>query len=301
MKRIKLSDQGPDFSNIVFGTMNWGSWGGNLNPHQTLTLIEKSMELGITTFDHADIYGDYTTEFDFGKALGLKPEVRQKMELVTKCAIKLVTPNRSHHHIKSYDASQEHILFSVDNSLKALKTDYIDLLLIHRPDPLMNPNEVANAFERLKKEGKVRHFGVSNFTPSQFEMLNDHVSLATNQVQASIQHLDPFLDGTLDQCIQKKIIPMAWSPLGGGKIFKESTEPHINHLRQVIFELAHKYHVPLDQMMLAWLMKHPSQIIPIIGTTKIERVHSAVEATQLDIDREDWFKMWEASTGEEVA
>ena len=301
MKRIKLSEQGPEFSKIVFGTMNWGSWGGNLNPQQTLTLIEKSLDLGVTTFDHADIYGDYTTEFDFGKALGLKPEVRQKMELVTKCAIKMVTPNRPHHQVKSYDTSQEHILVSVDNSLKALKTDYIDLLLIHRPDPLMDPSEVAKTIDKLKKEGKVRHFGVSNFTTSQFEMLNDHVSLVTNQVQISIQHLDPFLDGTLDQCILKKIIPMAWSPLGGGKIFKESTDTHVKHLRQVIFELAQKYQVPLDQMMLAWLMKHPSQIIPVIGTTKIERLQSAIEATRLDIEREDWFKMLEASTGEEVA
>jgi len=158
MKRIKLSEQGPEFSKIVFGTMNWGSWGGNLNPQQTLTLIEKSMDLGVTTFDHADIYGDYTTEFDFGKALGLKPEVRQKMELVTKCAIKMVTPNRPNHQVKSYDTSQEHILVSVDNSLKALKTDYIDLLLIHRPDPLMDPCEVAKTIDKLKKEGKVRHF-----------------------------------------------------------------------------------------------------------------------------------------------
>jgi len=299
-ERIQLAAGGPTFSRIVFGVMKWGQWGWKYNATEMLRLIEQSIERGITTFDHADIYGDYTTETDFGKALAQKPELRSKMELVTKCGIKMLTSNRPEHQIKSYDSSRTHILSSVENSLQQLQTDYIDLLLIHRPSPLMDPDEVAEAFTQLKDAGKVLHFGVSNFTPSQFDLLNSRFPLVTNQVEASVIHLPPFLDGTFDQCLKHEIKPMAWSPLGGGGIFQEHPDEQAQRIRSVALQLGEKYAKGMDQIMLAWLMQHPSGILPVIGTGRIERLRAAEEATKIQLTDEEWFMLWEASQGQEV-
>jgi len=300
-ERIQLAAGGPTFSRIVFGVMKWGQWGWNYNTKEMLHLIEQSIEQGITTFDHADIYGDYTTEQDFGNALVQKPYLRQKMELVTKCSIKMKTPNRPQHRIKSYDTSREHILKSVENSLQQLQTDYIDLLLIHRPSPLMDPDEIAEAFTQLKDDGKVLYFGVSNFTTSQFDLLNSRFPLVTNQVEASILHLPPFLDGTFDQCLKHRIAPMAWSPLGGGSIFQENPDERSKRIRSVALKLGEKYDgKSMDQVLLAWLMQHPSRILPVIGTGRIERLKAAEEATQFKMTTEEWFMLWEASQGQEV-
>ena len=151
------------FTTPVAGCMRWGIWGAGFNTNEFLRIINECVEHGITSFDHADIYGDYTTESDFGDALKASPSLRQQIQLITKCGIQLVTPNRSHHNIKSYNTSKEHIVESAENSLRNFHTDYIDLFLIHRPDPLMNPEEVAEAIARLKQQGKILHFGVSNF------------------------------------------------------------------------------------------------------------------------------------------
>jgi predicted oxidoreductase len=282
--------------------MKWGVWGKQHNAQAMLQLIEESMALGVTSFDHADIYGHYTTEAEFGAALSLKPALRDQMQLVTKCGIKLVTPNRPSYKIKSYDTSKEHILWSAEQSLKNLHTDRIDLFLIHRPSPLMDPDEIAEAFEELKQSGKVLHFGVSNFTPSQFELLNDRFPLVTNQIQANVMHLEPFLDGTLDQCLKHRIRPMAWAPLGGGDFFTKLDAPKVKRIRAVLNELSDKKRAAaIDQLVLAWLMRHPSGILPVIGTGRIERVRSAVGAMKVEYTREEWFEVCEASMGGEVA
>ena len=299
---VPLHENGPTLSRIVFGVMKWGSWGHQLDAQQMLTLIEQSIEAGVTTFDHADIYGSYTTEAAFGEALKLQPSLRESMQIVTKCGIKLAVPQRSYHRIKSYDTSPEHIRWSVDTSLRNLQTDYIDLLLIHRPSPLMDPDRIAEEFEQLRKMGKVRHFGVSNFTPSQFAMLNSRMPLATNQVEASLLHLAPFTDGTFDQCLERHIKPMAWSPLGGGTIFQQvppEREQRVLKAAQRIIERRGQG-ISIDQLMLAWLLQHPAHILPVVGTARIERLRAAADAVHIMMSREEWFELWQASAGSEV-
>ncbi len=299
--KTKLAEKGPSLSKIVFGTMNWGDWGAQMNTKQILSLIHKAHDVGLTTFDHADIYGHYTMEGQFGNAMAQNPSMRQNLQYVTKCGIKLLTPNRPFNKVHSYDTNRRHIIISVENSLRELQTDYIDLLLIHRPSPLMDPDEIAEAFSRLEADGKVLHFGVSNFTPSQFEMLKSRIKLVTNQIEASITHLNPFLDGSLDQCIQHRIRPMVWSPLGGGKVFKEPKEERIQRIRQTAEKLAGKHgKYSIDQVLIAWLLLHPSNMLPVLGTTKFERVEAAIEAMEIELSREDWFELWIASRGEAV-
>jgi predicted oxidoreductase len=296
--KTKLTEKGPLLSRIIFGTMKWGEWGANLTPKEMLSLIHQSHDLGVTTFDHADIYGHYTTEETFGKALASNPSLRQNIQLITKCGIRLLTPNRPFNKVHSYDTSRKHIILSLENSLRELRTDYIDLLLIHRPSPLMDPDEIAEAFTTLKEGGKVLHFGVSNFTPSQFEMLNSRIPLVTNQVEASILHLNPFLDGTFDQCLQHKISPMVWSPLGGGKVFTDLEDEQVIRIREVCEKIGKKHgNYQIDQVLIAWLLKHPSGILPVLGTSKISRIKDAIEALTLELTTEDWFEIWVASTG----
>jgi len=290
---------GIELSPIIAGVMSWGVWGSDLAAKDMQDLINHYLELGVDTFDHADIYGHYTTEEAFGNALKLDGTLRQKMKLITKCGINLTTPNRPQYQMKSYSTDRNHILKSVDKSLENFNTDYIDVLLIHRPSPLMNPHEIAEAFSTLKRNGKVLNFGVSNFSAAQFDVLNSCFELCTNQVEASVLHLDPFLDGTFDTCLKNKIIPTIWSPLAGGKVFKEKNE-RISRLVKVIDELEEKYDLHLDQILLSWLMTHPAKLIPVIGTTNKERIVKSVAATKVKLENEDWFKIWEASTGVEV-
>ncbi|WP_106792103.1 aldo/keto reductase family oxidoreductase [Aquimarina sp. Aq78] len=288
-------------SRIVAGCMNWGAWGANLTIDQAQELIEDCLAIDVTTFDHADIYGHYTTETLFGNALKKQPSLRKKMQLVTKCGIKLVTPNRPDTIIKSYNTSKDYIISSAEQSLQNLNTDYIDLFLIHRPSPLMNPEEIAEAFIKLKNDGKVLHFGVSNFTIQQFEMLHKFTPLATNQIEVSPLHLDPFIDGTLDQCITEHVKPMGYSTLAGGKFFMKQPEDRVVRINKVVGMLSEKYNVTSDQILTSWIVKHPSGILPIIGSTKINRIKSAVDALAIKITDEEWFMIWEASTGKEVA
>lgn len=288
-------------SRIVFGVMNWGVWGHNLSAKAMSKLINESIELGVTSFDHADIYGHYTTEATFGDAIKKKSSLRQQMEIVTKCGIKLVTKNRPSHKIKSYDCSKAHILQSVDNSLRNLHTDYIDLLLIHRPSPLMDYAEIADAFWELKKAGKVRFFGVSNFKATQFEVMNNYFPLVTNQVEASLLNPKTFFDRTFDRCMETRAVPMAWSPLGGGRVFTQLENKQVQRVRKVAIELGEKYNAGIDQILLAWLMKHPSQVRPVVGTARIERMEAAVNAIDINLTQEEWFELLEASRGVEVA
>jgi predicted oxidoreductase len=285
---------------VIAGCMNWGQWGAKFSTQAYLTHIKKTLELGIDTFDHADIYGHYTTEDEFGRALQLDPSLRSKMRLITKCGICMVTPHRPLHQIKSYNTSKTHILASAEQSLSNFHTDYIDLLLIHRPDPLMNPHEIAEAFTILKQSGKVKHFGVSNFTVSQFSMLHNLFPLEVNQIELSILHTKPFYDGVTDQCIDKRIIPQAWSPLGAGKIHLDAEDERSRRIISMSNIVGEKYGASFDQILLAWLMKHPSGIVPVLGTTKIERLKSSLEAAKIDMTNEEWHMLLRASNGVDV-
>jgi len=298
---IELCKDGPRLSRIAHGAWRLARW--NKDRKAIRELIESCLESGITTFDHADIYGDYTCERLFGEALADSQIERTKIQLVTKCGIRIVSRRRPEHSVESYDTSRDHIVASVERSLENLGTEYIDLLLIHRPDPLMDPGAVNAAFTALREEGKVRHFGVSNFTPAQFAMLAVRVDvpLVTNQIEYSVMHLDAQADGTLDLCLQLGIRPMAWSPLGGGRLFQEDT-PQAKRLRETLYRVGHDLGgASVDQVALAWLLKHPAQFLPVLGTGKVSRMKSAVEALGLTLSREQWFMILKASTGHEIA
>ncbi|OAV46254.1 aldo/keto reductase family oxidoreductase [Lewinella sp. 4G2] len=299
--QIQLAPAGPIISRIVAGTMTWGEWGAEHSAHQMAELIMTCLENGITTFDHADIYGHYSNESDFGEALSeLSPGVRQQIQLVSKCGIRMTTHRRPENRIKSYDTSKTYIIESAERSLQNLRTDYLDLFLIHRPDPLMDPAEVGEAFQELKDAGKVRHFGVSNFTTAQFDLINDCFPLVTNQVECNPLHPDLLFDGTFDELLRKQVKPMIWSPIGGNAYFKgEGT--NVLRLRDMVKTLGEKYGVSENVILLAWLLKHPAGLVPVVGTTKAERLIEAKSALAIDLDRQDWFAVLEAARGFEVA
>jgi predicted oxidoreductase len=287
-------------SPVIAGCMKWGAWGAKFSTEKYLQMIEQCIALGVTSFDHADIYGDYTTEEEFGNALMEDPSLRKQIQIITKCGIRRFTPNRPEHKISYYDTSRNHIITSVERSLKNFHTDYIDVLLIHRPDPLMHPAEIAEAFETLKQEGKVLHFGVSNFTVSQTAMMNSQFPVAFNQLEISILNMEPIHNGQLDQCLELGIVPMAWSPLGGGNIFALTDDDPIRRVIAAATIIAEKYNIGPDQVLLNWLLMHPSGIIPVLGTSKIERVQKALEVTEIKMTREEWFILWRASAGHDV-
>jgi len=284
-------------SPVIAGTMKWGVWGAKFSTEKYLRMIEECIARDVTTFDHADIYGDYTTEEEFGNALQQKPELRKQIQLITKCGIRRFTPNRPEHKISYYDTSKHHIITSVERSLKNLHTDYIDILLIHRPDPLMHPAEIAEAFEALKEQGKVLHFGVSNFAPAKMEALQSYLSfpLITNQIELSLFHHEDFFNGTVDTLMKHRMSPMAWSPLGGGKHFEDG------QLKSQLENLSHHYQSTPTQLLLAWLLKHPSSVFPILGTTKTERIEEGAKSINLNLERQHWFDMLRWVTGKDVA
>ncbi len=290
-----------NYSSVIAGTMKWGLWGSKFDYNAYEQMIKDCIALGVTSFDHADIYGNYTTEEEFGQVLKQNPSLRQQMQLITKCGIQMVSPNRPQHKIKSYDTSFEHIIESVETSLENFSTDYIDCLLIHRPDQLFNADEVAKAFAQLKQQGKVLHFGVSNFRKWQVDLLMSRFPVEVNQIECSLLQLNPFVDGTLDQCQQHHITPMAWSPLGGGNLFVETDDEQNKRIIAVANFLAEKYNSVPDVILLSWLLTHPSGILPVAGTSRIERIKTAVAATQIKLEREEWYMLWRAGTGKEVA
>ena len=288
-------------SPIIIGTMRLGDWGSNLSTDELEKFIDACLDMGLKDFDHADIYGHYTEEERFGRVVKRRPDLKSKIQITTKCGIRIVTPNRPDHHLKSYDSTAKHIIWSAENSLSQLGVDHLDLFLIHRPDYLMNPHEIAEAFEQLKQAGKVKAFGVSNFTPSQFELLNSFTPLFTNQVEISLLHRNAFEDGTLDQCMRLGITPTAWSPFGGGRIFSSELPDELVPVRKVLQDLGEQHNVSVDQILLAFLLKHPAGIVPIMGSSKIARIQSAKAALDISLSHEEWYRLWEAAIGKEVA
>ena len=281
--------------------MNWGDWGKQLSKQDMISLMHRCLENDITTFDHADIYGGFQCEAVFGSALSLDKSLRDKIQIVTKCGIQLVAQNRPDTYIHHYNTTKEYIIWSAENSLKMLRTDYIDLLLVHRPDPLMDADEIASAFVALKQAGKIRHFGVSNFTTSQFELVQSRLDfpLITNQVEFSVLQMAPLNDGVFDLCQQRRIAPMAWSSFAGGRIFSGSDD-QAGRVKAKLESIAEAHHAKIDQIALAWILKHPVNVLPILGTGKLDRIKSAVESLNIDLTHQEWFSLWEASMGHEV-
>ena len=299
MDIVKLRDD-LEFSRIVHGYWRLMDW--NISDNELVKLIEEVYDLGITTVDHADIYGNFSCEEKFGNALKLNKGLREKLQIVTKCGIKFPSVNRPENKSHCYDTSKEHIINSVERSLKNFNTDYLDLLLIHRVDALLNPEEVAEAFTKLKNQGKVKYFGVSNFLPSQFNMLNSYLdnSLVTNQVEVSPLCLDAFENGTLDLMLEKRVKPMAWSPLAGGRLFKGNDERAIS-VQKVLNKIKEEVSAnDIDEVAYAWLLMHPSKIMPIVGSGKLDRIKAAVKATDIKLTRDQWFEIYVASRGVDI-
>lgn len=295
MQKIQLNEN-LAFSRLIHGHWRLNEW--NLSNQELLTFIEQIKDLGITTFDHADIYGNHSCEKLFGDSLSLKKSLRSEIEIVTKCGIKIATdkfPNRS---INYYEYSYDSIINSVNESLQNFQTDYIDLLLLHRPSPFFNPSEVAKAFDDLKISGKVLNFGVSNFTIQQYNTLATHTSekLVTNQVEISPYCLEHFQNGNIDFFMEKGLHPMAWSPMAGGELIFPTTEKGKN-MKAILTQVGEELGIQeIDKIVYAWLLKHPSLIMPIIGSGKIDRVKNAVEAFSIDMSLEQWFKIYTLAT-----
>lgn len=283
-------------SPIIAGAMNWGVWDKNLKTKEMENLIHICFENKITTFDHADIYGSYTTEAQFGKALSNSKIKREQIQLISKCGIQMLAEKRKN-TIKHYDYSKDYILWSVENSLKNLKTDYLDVLLLHRPSPLMLADEIAEAVEKLKSEGKIIDFGVSNFTSSQTELIRQKTPISFNQIQFSATDYQPMLDGSLDYMQLHQIRPLSWNPLGS--VFRQENMQTFR-LRKLLATLVSQYEIGADTILLAWILKHPAHIVPIAGTVNVARIQSLMKATELQLSQEDWFAIWTESMGNEV-
>ncbi|AEB50362.1 Oxidoreductase, aldo/keto reductase family [Aeromonas veronii B565] len=296
VSRVALHPQGPTFSRLIMGYWRLMEW--QLSPAALLDLMKYHLDLGVTTIDHADIYGGYQCEEAFGHALRLEPSLRSRMEIVTKCGIALTA--KPEHALNHYNTGKDHIIASAEASLRKLGTDHLDLLLIHRPDPLMNADEVADAFITLKQAGKIKHAGVSNFTARQFELLQSRLPfpLVTNQLEISPLHQEGTLDGTLDQCQQLGIKPMAWSCLGGGRLFSDDAcAPLRAELEQIRQEVGAQ---TIEQVVYAWVMMLPSQPLPLIGSGKRERIAAAVATESIVLNRQQWFRIRKAALGYDV-
>ena len=286
----------PNFTKVIQGCMGWGAWGKKLDKAEMAALIEYTLECGISTFDHADIYGDYTTEAEFGDALKESKVKREDIQLISKCGIQYVGRTRDN-EIKHYQYDADYIIWSAEKSIRDLSAEYLDLLLLHRPSPLMHPDEVAKAIDQLMASGKIRSFGVSNFTPSQIDLIATKNQVDFNQLEFSITHLDPLFNGSLDHMMSHSIIPMCWSPLG--TLFKEKSE-RTYHIHGVLSELKEKYNATSNQLLLAWIMRHPANIHPVIGTATKERIASSAGAMKIEMNEVDWFKLLVASQGHKV-
>ncbi len=285
-------------SPLVAGT--WRLHEQGWTPAQRLRWIETWADHGVTSFDHADLYGGWTVEALFGEALALSPALRQRLQLVTKCGIRPPGHARGAARIKHYDSSAAHLRASVEHSLRALRTDRLDLLLLHRPDPLMNAAEVADTVAGLVREGKILAFGVSNFGPAAFQLLDAATLLATNQVELHPLRREPLHDGTLDLLQQRGRRPMVWSPLAGGRLLGGDESPAAQRVRWVLGSIGARLGAAPATVAYAWLLRHPTRPHPVIGTLRAEGLQQALAALSLTLDAETWTELWQAGAGHEV-
>lgn len=287
------------FSKVISGMMRAAREG--LKGTELAAFVDQCLEEGITTFDHADIYGNGESSRLFGEAvLKNNSALRQKIQLVSK--FNIILPTKESDYVHYYDSSTEHMRSSVEESLKNLSTDYLDVLLIHRLDPLLNPSELTEGFEALIKEGKIRYIGISNASYTYYEMISSYLKtpLVTNQVEVSPLYTETFFDGTMDSSLLHRIPLMAWSPLGGGKLFQPKTEQEMRVV-SVLKELAIKYETEtIDTIAYAFINKLPATICPVVGSMKFERLKLCADAQNISLETKDWFRILEASRGKEV-
>jgi len=296
MERISLT--GVTLSRIVYGMWRLGD-DAETGPAHVQAKIEACLAQGITTMDQADIYGGYTAEGLLGAALRAAPALRDQIEIVTKCDIVAPVGRHAAARVKHYDTSAAHITASVEASLRAMASDHIDLLLIHRPDPLMDAQETGACLDALVASGKVRAVGVSNFRPWDWTLLQSTMTerLATNQIELSLLAHDAFTNGDLAHLQQQDVPPMAWSPLAGGRLLAEAPAP----LRARMDQIGADHGTDWSAVAVAWLLRHPARILPVMGTNSLSRIARLAEATRLDLDRQTWFDLYTLALGHEVA
>jgi predicted oxidoreductase len=302
MNRIQICPDGPTFSAMSYGTWRILDDAKTASAEHLHRRLQRCLELGISTLDTAEIYGLYRVEETVGAALKLDSSLRNKLEIVTKAGIYVPCEFHPDRETAFYNATAARLTKSAEKSLRLLGTDYLDCLLVHRPDWLTSIEETASGLNQLVKSGKVRHVGVSNYTPSQFAALSSRMEypLVTNQVEINLLHMDALYDGTLDQAQQLRYRPMAWSPLAGGRLF-DSTHEATKRLQACAAELSEKYgNATLDQLAYAWIMAHPSQPMPVIGTNQLERIEQIARAAHIQLEREDWYALWTAAKGHKV-
>ncbi|MFP7571857.1 aldo/keto reductase family oxidoreductase [Marivita sp. S2033] len=295
MQRVNLSDA-VDLSRLVYGMWRLGD-DKDTSPEHVRNKISACLDQGITTMDQADIYGGYEAEELFGAAL--TPDLRNKIEIVTKCGIVAPAGRYADARVKHYDTSRAHITASVDHSLRLMGIEHIDLLLIHRPDPMMDHSETGAALDELVASGKVRAVGTSNFRPWDWELLQSgmNTQLVTNQIEISLLHHAPFTNGDV-AFHQRQAQPlMAWSPLGGGALF----DTRLSGLHGALDEIAKDQNVDIAAVAVAWLLAHPACILPVLGTNNLDRIARIGDAANVQIDRETWFDLYTHALGHEVA
>jgi predicted oxidoreductase len=317
MKTQALGNTDLQVSRVCYGAMRIaGSWDkAKVTPDNIesgIKSLEAAVDAGYNFIDHADIYGDTMCEEIHGLALKRHPDWKDKLIVATKCGIRFEDEPQGTPH--RYDFSREHILWSVDESLKRLRLDRIDLYQLHRPDWLADPDEIADALTTIHKAGKVRYFGISNFRPSLVAAVQSRLPfpLVSNQVEIHFLRLDCFEDGTLDQCLEKKMTPLAWSPLAGGRLGAalddERSLPESEHdvaavarLKIILREVANAYSTTPLVILLAWQMRHPSKIIPIFGSIRPELIKEAAKAADITLDRDNWYRILRAARGKKLA
>jgi predicted oxidoreductase len=295
MERIELA-QGLSFSRLVYGMWRLADDSDTSVKHVDAK-INAALDQGITTFDQADIYGGYTAEAVMGAAIKANPSLRQRMEIVSKCDIVIDAGRHSGARVKHYNTTAEHINASVDASLTEMGIDEIDVLLVHRPDPLMDHHETGAALDALVDAGKIRAVGVSNFRPWDWNLLQSAMrhSLVTNQIELSLKHIAPFTNGDLAFHQQHGHVVMAWSPLGGGDLMTAS-----NELTHRLDSIAMRSGVDRAAVATAFLLAHPAKITPVLGTNNLDRISHISAAETVELDRQDWFSLYEAALGSEV-
>lgn len=298
MERVDIAP-GLSFSRIVYGMWRLGD-DADTSPRHVQAKVEACLDQGLTTMDQADIYGGYTAEALLGAALRASPGLRARIEIVSKCDIVAPVGRHAARRVKYYDTSPEHIRASVECSLRDMATDYLDLLLIHRPDPMMDAGATGACLDALVAEGKVRAVGVSNFRPWDFDLLQSAMQtrLCTNQIELNLLHRAPFTDGDIAHLQRLKVAPMAWSPLAGGRIF--SNDPGALRLKPVMARMAAAAGVAADAIPVAWLLAHPARILPVMGTNDLGRIRALKQALSVTLTREDWFELWTEAAGAEV-
>ena len=295
MERVMIGE-GIEFSRVAYGMWRVGD-DEDTSPSHIRAKIEACLEQGITTTDLADIYGGYTAEGLFGACLKECPWLRDKLEIVTKCGILAPAGRHASERVKHYDTTAAHIAGSVDMSLSEMATDRIDLLLIHRPDPFMDPEETGRALDNAVSSGKVRAVGVSNFRPWDWTLLQSAMStpLLTNQIEISLAETSSLRNGDMAFLQERGIRPMAWSPLGGGSLFSDGSD-----LRTAISKVALQHEIDEAAVAVAWLLAHPAGILPVMGSNRIDRIRMFADALKVGMDRATWFELYVSALGADV-